>query len=1275
MLKTTRRLWWAGYWLCVVLISLFALLVLFVQLLLPQVAAYRSDIEQLLSEQLAATVEITQLEGEWQGAYPALRLQGLRIHKPETARFSLQQAEIGLDLAQSFLQWRPVFTRLQFTRPELVLTFAGAELDGAAPEPDVSGTGDLAIPLWLLDQPLEVSDGVISLQRADGSQLQLKELSAGLVAVGNTWQMTVAAQLGSDGEFRSARTVIEGRGAPQRGRVWLYTELDGIAPTLLNLYLPESIQLQATNLKQQLWARLQGGELQQVQARMDLRAAQLGEQWTLEDSVLLLDLQPLANGYQVQLHGSHINLNDQSLALPVIAGNLVQRHGNWWLDRAQSPRVSLESLTAFALTQPLPEGTLDIIRQLNLRGDLRNLTARWSSPKWLDFNLSADLDQLALDDWDGVPEITGISGRLDATARGGKIHLNSQQFSLGFPDLFPDAWRYSQADGVVGWTIAEDAATLHSELLHLKQKEIEAHGRFSLRLPFDRGQTELTLMIGTRGADGRVAGRYVPPAEVGKATHQWLTGAIRAGTVSEGGFLLNGGTRSRLEGYQLPSVQMFFDVKDAEFAFQPGWPAVRKGDAYMLYKDGALSVDITRGQILDSSLERAWVGLTPAVQRVDVIGDIKGDATDIRTLLLDSPLRELVGDELNNWQLKGTLNTDLAVAIPLEGAEPSVNISSTLSQGRLSSRQHKLDFSKVSGTLRYKTPWGLEADKLSAQFFGKQATVKITSGPVAEFGNSARTQIELDSRIDIARLRDWLDLPFLNIAQGETWYRARLNICKTAKAGCSGLDLRSSLQGIEVVGPEVLAKARDEQRYFRLQSDLNQAKEQVTLRYGDAIRARLQLKNQTLERGRIAFNRTPVILPPDPGLRVIGHLPELKYERLMPMLERAGLLADSGTVNTPGAKSQSLLHSIALNIGRFRMDDTVVENLDTLIRPMPRGWNLHVASKMFTGSVLFPANGDPYEVNIAGLNLNRDMTQAAPIDSAVLDDSPVRPDALPRANVVIQQLKLNNKPMGAWSFALLPDHKGVTVRNIQGQMAQVSLQGEIRWDEGDRDKSALTLKVKGGDLGDVLQQWGHGRALENKELTAYLQLEWPGAPWQFRVGRASGETRFIVKKGRLVETGATSNFLRLFGILNLDSLGRRLRLDFSDLFEKGVAFDRIGADYRLLNGIARTRKPFEMTGPSVDMKLTGELDLERETLKKQMQVTLPVTSNLPVVGVLLGAAPQVAGAVFLIDKLIGDKLEKFTTIRYQVDGPWADPNITLPGATKPASEKRLNPRQ
>jgi hypothetical protein len=57
-------------------------------------------------------------------------------------------------------------------------------------------------------------------------------------------------------------------------------------------------------------------------------------------------------------------------------------------------------------------------------------------------------------------------------------------------------------------------------------------------------------------------------------------------------------------------------------------------------------------------------------------------------------------------------------------------------------------------------------------------------------------------------------------------------------------------------------------------------------------------------------------------------------------------------------------------------------------------------------------------------------------------------------------------------------------------------------------------------------------------------------------------------------------------------------------------------------------------------------------------VTLPVTNNLPI------AAPDRRRAggrrcLFLIDKLIGDRVARFASVKYTVKGPWKEPKITF----------------
>ena len=60
-----------------------------------------------------------------------------------------------------------------------------------------------------------------------------------------------------------------------------------------------------------------------------------------------------------------------------------------------------------------------------------------------------------------------------------------------------------------------------------------------------------------------------------------------------------------------------------------------------------------------------------------------------------------------------------------------------------------------------------------------------------------------------------------------------------------------------------------------------------------------------------------------------------------------------------------------------------------------------------------------------------------------------------------------------------------------------------------------------------------------------------------------------------------------------------------------------------------------------------------------MIVTFPITSSLPVVAVLAGLAPPIAGAIYVTEKLIGEELEKFTSASYTITGTLEDPKLKI----------------
>ena len=84
-----------------------------------------------------------------------------------------------------------------------------------------------------------------------------------------------------------------------------------------------------------------------------------------------------------------------------------------------------------------------------------------------------------------------------------------------------------------------------------------------------------------------------------------------------------------------------------------------------------------------------------------------------------------------------------------------------------------------------------------------------------------------------------------------------------------------------------------------------------------------------------------------------------------------------------------------------------------------------------------------------------------------------------------------------------------------------------------------------------------------------------------------------------------------------------------------------------------------MVGPSGAFKLTGTSNMIEETLDMRMVVVLPLTQNLPLAALLMGAGAPIGGALFVLDKVLGDPLSKLTSATYSVSGSWDEPDVRL----------------
>jgi len=158
--------------------------------------------------------------------------------------------------------------------------------------------------------------------------------------------------------------------------------------------------------------------------------------------------------------------------------------------------------------------------------------------------------------------------------------------------------------------------------------------------------------------------------------------------------------------------------------------------------------------------------------------------------------------------------------------------------------------------------------------------------------------------------------------------------------------------------------------------------------------------------------------------------------------------------------------------------------------------------------------------------------------------------------------------------------------------------------------------------------------------------------------RLSGRIDARLRNGQFREIEGSAQVLRVFGLLNFDSIGRRLRLDFSDLFGKGLSYDRVKGELVATDGVFVTKGPITVTGPSSDLELDGRLDMANDRIDAKLLVTLPVSNNLPLAALIVGA-PAIGGALFVVDKLLGNRVARFASVQYKVEGPWQSPQISF----------------
>ena len=205
----------------------------------------------------------------------------------------------------------------------------------------------------------------------------------------------------------------------------------------------------------------------------------------------------------------------------------------------------------------------------------------------------------------------------------------------------------------------------------------------------------------------------------------------------------------------------------------------------------------------------------------------------------------------------------------------------------------------------------------------------------------------------------------------------------------------------------------------------------------------------------------------------------------------------------------------------------------------------------------------------------------------------------------------------------------------------------------DNYSTTVDAQLISRDTKALMEEFGFQGILSSKNLTMDLDLFWPYIPSSDGVMNAEGTVKMNIKDGQITAIDPIGG--KVLGLLSIAELPRRLVLDFSDIFKKGLSFDRLSAEFQFKNGIAYTCD-FVMGGPAIDIVLMGATDMIGETYDQLAIVRPQLSDALPMSGAVFGG-PGVAAAVYLFTKLLRKPLKNIGVSYYSIGGTWDNPEI------------------
>ena len=1273
--RIKERIYHASLYFIAAVILLAAIAVTGVRLALPNISQYQGQVETWAESYMDYPVTVDSMRAEWQGWIPSLQLAGVHLRSRDGARgiIGFDAATVEISPLMSLWKLSPVPRRIVISGLDVsvsrlddgTLLVQGININ---PDPDEQ---ENEFVKWLFGQDsIEVRDTTITWTDHKHRQAAVRFSGVSLLIRTDGERSQVTGEMNLPGKFGEKMSFA----LDTTGELWspdwsgeIYASTTQFNPdSWYREYRPERLTLAGGSADLELWSAWEQARPVLVQGRLAYR-----------DFVVLTSAKTLnVSALGARFTGRQLPDRDWHFSLKL--DRMETENGAWPVANIEfvvpgeaGRRYALGfdylNLADLAPLAPdlefVPEAAGRMLENASISGELLNGLVvhdrRPGAQHALVYNLAFRNLDASLGP--GRPAAGIRSGRLRGTDSRAGVTMNGGGAEFSIPGLYANELAFSNLDGSLSWMRTEQGWVVHTDDLFMENRDMSLAVRGSAEQDGGGASPYLDMVAEIRSERLENMYRYMPYTDKFRI-REWMERSLHAGYVDSAIAAIRGYPDEFPFRNNNGSMRGVVNLSGSIVEYSQQWPAVDNADAEIFFHNELMTARISRGSVFDAQVTGATGAIEDLTRRPKVVllkGNVKGVEKDLELYIAQSPLAEgSIINHANRSLVAGSFDMDLDMSIPIKAPHLQSVINGTLSleDARLVSKAGNLELEQVNGTLGF-TRDSVDGRGLTAVFAGQPVTLAMTGSrntpetPPAFVISGRSTDEVIMQQVSerfpgaahfASRLGERIS--------GSADWQARFIFEQDAQALSQRLELESDLYGLALDLPRPLLKPTYARKQLVIRKTLGEPTP-TELVYDNGVFVRLHTRQDTsLKRLDIALGDSFRGGPAGPGVNLTGRTDILLLDEWR---DAIAFFASGGDGEAGFFSSANI--NMELETGLLNVLNQSFKDSSMQASRRNGDWRVAVQGENLEGEMFLP--GRPSPENRVEINLDKLVIRKTGENRGAGEADPKK---LPPIRAEITDFTYGDYRLGSMQLTATPTINGLSFEEIGFTTPDMTITGSGLWNKPlNISGSVFNINVEARKLHKMLAAFGYDdSAIKADKTEISIDAGWDGAPDEFSLDKLAGTLDIRVKKGQLLEVSPAAG--RLFGLLSIQTLPRRLTLDFTDLFGKGLAFDKITGSFNIANGNAYTND-LHLTGPSADVLISGRTGLADQDYDQLVTVTPQFANNLPIASALLGPVGIGVGAVlYLADNMFGlidNNINKMLSYQYTITGNWNDPKI------------------